>query len=64
MLLSTINKSREVSNQEESLCSHEKEASMTNESKVHVNRTYKSTIFAMLFEDRGNLLELYKRQGL
>ena len=24
-----------------------------------VNRTYKSTIFIMLFEDRNNLLELY-----
>ena len=32
---------------------------MTNEKMTHVNRTYKSTVFPMLFEDRNNLLELY-----
>lgn len=32
---------------------------MTNEKMTHVNRTYKSTVFTMLFEDRNNLLELY-----
>ena len=32
---------------------------MANENNVTVNRTFKSTIFIMLFEDRNNLLELY-----
>ena len=32
---------------------------MRNENMTHVNRTYKATIFSMLFEDRENLLELY-----
>ena len=32
---------------------------MANENTVTVNRTFKSTIFIMLFEDRNNLLELY-----
>ena len=32
---------------------------MTNEKMTHVNRTYKSTVFTMLSEDRNNLLELY-----
>ena len=27
--------------------------------KTHVNRTYKSTVFAMLFTEKENLLELY-----
>ena len=26
---------------------------------LHVNRTFKSTLFIMLFEDKKNLLELY-----
>lgn len=30
-----------------------------NDTEASVNRTYKSTVFAMLFEDRRNLLELY-----
>ena len=32
---------------------------MANENTVTVNRTFKSTVFIMLFEDRNNLLELY-----
>ena len=35
---------------------------MTNDTMsmmLPVNRTYKSTVFIMLFEDRNNLLELY-----
>lgn len=32
---------------------------MTNETTATVNRTFKSTIFIMLFEDKNNLLELY-----
>ena len=32
---------------------------MENENTVTVNRTFKSTVFIMLFEDRNNLLELY-----
>lgn len=32
---------------------------MTNKEKVRINRTFKSTLFIMLFEDRKNLLELY-----
>ncbi len=32
---------------------------MANENKVTVNRTFKSTVFIMLFEDKNNLLELY-----
>ena len=27
--------------------------------ETHVNRTYKSTVFAMLFTEKENLLELY-----
>lgn len=34
-------------------------ANGTVSTKVSVNRTYKSTVFIMLFEDRNNLLELY-----
>ena len=32
---------------------------MSNENTVPVNRTFKSTVFIMLFEDKENLLELY-----
>ena len=32
---------------------------MANENTVTVNRTFKSTVFIMLFEDKDNLLELY-----
>ena len=32
---------------------------MANENTVTVNRTFKSTVFIMLFEDKNNLLELY-----
>ena len=32
---------------------------MANEPTVTVNRTFKSTVFIMLFEDKNNLLELY-----
>ena len=32
---------------------------MSNENTVPVNRTFKSTVFIMLFEDKDNLLELY-----
>ena len=32
---------------------------MANENTVTVNRTFKSTLFIMLFEDKNNLLELY-----
>lgn len=32
---------------------------MTRKTKLHANRTYKSTVFIMLFEDKKNLLELY-----
>lgn len=32
---------------------------MTKEQELHVNRTFKSTVFILLFEDRKNLLELY-----
>ena len=32
---------------------------MTNETTATVNRTFKSTVFIMLFEDKNNLLELY-----
>ena len=32
---------------------------MTNEANTPVNRTYKSTLFIMLFQDKNNLLELY-----
>lgn len=32
---------------------------MTNGNQRQVNRMYKSTLFAMLFEDKNNLLELY-----
>ena len=32
---------------------------MANTSAAHVNRTYRSTVFVMLFEEKGNLLELY-----
>lgn len=32
---------------------------MTNTNMTPVNRKFKSTLFTMLFEDRGNLLELY-----
>ena len=32
---------------------------MANENAVTVNRTFKSTVFIMLFEDKDNLLELY-----
>ena len=32
---------------------------MTNENTAAVNRTFKSTLFIMLFEDKNNLLELY-----
>ena len=32
---------------------------MTNENVAQVNRTYKATMFHMLFEDRENLLDLY-----
>ena len=32
---------------------------MANENTVTVNRTFKSTVFIMLFEDKENLLELY-----
>ena len=31
----------------------------TNNDSLTVNRTFKSTLFIMLFEDRKNLLELY-----
>ena len=34
-----------------------KDTKDTNE--THVNRTYKSTVFAMLFGEKENLLELY-----
>lgn len=32
---------------------------MTNTNVTHVNRTYRSTVFIMLFEEKENLLELY-----
>ena len=32
---------------------------MANENTVTVNRTFKLTVFIMLFEDKDNLLELY-----
>ena len=32
---------------------------MANEANTPVNRTYKSTLFIMLFQDKNNLLELY-----
>ena len=32
---------------------------MTNTNTAHVNRTYRSTVFIMLFEEKDNLLELY-----
>ena len=32
---------------------------MANENTVTVNRTFKSTVFIMLFEDKNNLLELF-----
>ena len=32
---------------------------MANEPTVTVNRTFKSTVFIMIFEDKNNLLELY-----
>ena len=32
---------------------------MTNTNAIHVNRTYRSTVFIMLFEEKENLLELY-----
>ena len=32
---------------------------MANGNTVTVNRTFKSTVFIMLFEDKNNLLELY-----
>ena len=34
-------------------------AEKSNEAMLTVNRTYKSTLFIMLFEDKKNLLELY-----
>lgn len=33
--------------------------SMTKKKKPRINRTFKSTVFIMLFEDKRNLLELY-----
>ena len=32
---------------------------MANTNAMHVNRTYRSTVFIMLFEEKENLLELY-----
>lgn len=32
---------------------------MTKKKKTHINRTFKSTVFIMLFEEKKNLLELY-----
>ena len=32
---------------------------MANTNVTHVNRTYRSTVFIMLFEEKENLLELY-----
>lgn len=32
---------------------------MTKKKKTRINRTFKSTVFIMLFEDKRNLLELY-----
>ena len=32
---------------------------MANTNAAHVNRTYRSTVFIMLFEEKENLLELY-----
>ena len=32
---------------------------MANANAMHVNRTYRSTVFIMLFEEKENLLELY-----
>ena len=32
---------------------------MADTNATHVNRTYRSTVFIMLFEEKENLLELY-----
>ena len=38
---------------------NEKRNQQRRTGKYAVNRTYKSTVFIMLFEDKKNLLELY-----